>query len=426
MNPVTGKPLETDPSTGQPYPIDPKTGAALKDTGDQPETVKVQKGDNTIAMSEPGKDGKMDVSVDDGSGHAKDYKLDFGDDKTAGVAADGKTDGSVATPAGSAATPAGSAAGGFGPQGTKDGAPSADGTYKPGPDGKIHIQDGDLKITAERPDGADGPTVVTVDDGKGDPTKYTLDDKDPSDAKADALTGSTGASGATDGTTGAHHADSEVQDTSSSSNQAAADTGASGAHAETLDQGSSSAQSSDSGNLDGVSTQPASGSFTAPGGVDFSGDLGTSDGIDSGGGEASAVASTDATSPAGADGFMAAAAAPSTANSPLAAAFNLEPGAHVGAEAAAPGSAQPESELGTAPGGMDPNAGQPAAAAAPGGGMSGMMGGMGGAAGGGGGDQQRGSSAYRVDGGIFESSGAKGRISGSLDDEGDRSISYDR
>jgi len=58
----------------------------------------------------------------------------------------------------------------------------------------------------------------------------------------------------------------------------------------------------------------------------------------------------------------------------------------------------------------------------------GMMGGMGGApgGGGGGGDQQRGPSQYRIEGGVFETSGAKGRISGSLDDEGDRSIRYDR
>ena len=61
-------------------------------------------------------------------------------------------------------------------------------------------------------------------------------------------------------------------------------------------------------------------------------------------------------------------------------------------------------------------------------GMGGMMGGMGGApgGGGGGGDQQRGPSQYRIEGGVFETSGAKGRISGSLDDEGDRSIRYDR
>jgi hypothetical protein len=54
-----------------------------------------------------------------------------------------------------------------------------------------------------------------------------------------------------------------------------------------------------------------------------------------------------------------------------------------------------------------------------------MMGGVGGMGGGGGGDQQR-SSQYKVEGEIFETSGAGGRISGSLDDEGDRSIRYSR
>jgi hypothetical protein len=55
-------------------------------------------------------------------------------------------------------------------------------------------------------------------------------------------------------------------------------------------------------------------------------------------------------------------------------------------------------------------------------GLSGIMGGMG-AAGGGGEDHERGSRAYRIDGGIFNSSGSGGRISGSLDDDGDRSVS---
>jgi hypothetical protein len=59
-------------------------------------------------------------------------------------------------------------------------------------------------------------------------------------------------------------------------------------------------------------------------------------------------------------------------------------------------------------------------------GMGMMGGGMGGSPGGGGGDQQRGPSQYRIEGSVFETSGAKGRISGSLDDEGDRSIRYDR
>jgi hypothetical protein len=86
--------------------------------------------------------------------------------------------------------------------------------------------------------------------------------------------------------------------------------------------------------------------------------------------------------------------------------------------------------LGATP--VDPGMHQAAASSSSSSAMSGMggmgmMGGMGGApGGGGGGDQQRGPSQYRIEGGVFETSGAKGRISGSLDDEGDRSIRYDR
>jgi hypothetical protein len=86
------------------------------------------------------------------------------------------------------------------------------------------------------------------------------------------------------------------------------------------------------------------------------------------------------------------------------------------------GSALPQAALGAQPMG----AADPTQAANGGGlgsmsGLSGMMGGMG-AAGGGGEDHERGSRAYRIDGGIFNSSGSGGRISGSLDDDGDRSV----
>jgi hypothetical protein len=47
-----------------------------------------------------------------------------------------------------------------------------------------------------------------------------------------------------------------------------------------------------------------------------------------------------------------------------------------------------------------------------------MMGGMGAAGGGGGGeDQERSASIYQVDGGLFDTAAAGGRISGSLDDD---------
>ncbi|GHF42013.1 uncharacterized protein YukE [Amycolatopsis bartoniae] len=105
---------------------------------EQLDHLKVEQGGKTFEMTEPDADGKMDIKVDDGSGTPKDFKLDWS--RAAGSAADG--------------------------------------AYVPGPDGKIHIQDGGTEITAERPDGPDGPTVVTVDDGSGTPTKYTLGEGD--------------------------------------------------------------------------------------------------------------------------------------------------------------------------------------------------------------------------------------------------------
>ncbi|MBE1581582.1 hypothetical protein ACFORH_22530 [Amycolatopsis roodepoortensis] len=148
-NPVTDKPLDIDPATGEPYPIDPRTGEAIKTGTDavRPEPVTVEQGDRKISMAEPGADGKMGISVQDGAGKVKDYGLDFGDGK---------------------ATP--DAAGGPAPREGAEQRPPA----TPGPDGKIHIEDGGLKITAERPNGPDGPTLVTVDDGSGQPSKYTL------------------------------------------------------------------------------------------------------------------------------------------------------------------------------------------------------------------------------------------------------------
>ncbi|MEV4052372.1 WXG100 family type VII secretion target [Amycolatopsis sp. NPDC049688] len=161
----SGPGIATDPATGDGLPgadtdHDGKPDSLLGDDGkpgehhgdDDPDVLKVKQGDKTFEMTEPDHDGKMDIKVGDGTGDPKDFKLDW--------SADGKP--------------------GDGPQGTdKD-------TYCPGPDGKIHIKDGDLQITAERPDGPDGPTVVTVDDGKGTPTTYTLGEDDkPSGALGD-------------------------------------------------------------------------------------------------------------------------------------------------------------------------------------------------------------------------------------------------
>jgi hypothetical protein len=309
--------------------------------------------------------------------------------------------------------------GGFGPQGTPapgmDGKPGPDGAYRPGPDGKIHIQDGDLKITAERPQGPDGPTVVTVDDGKGEPTTYTLDEKhgDKTDLKADAGndpdSGGTGTSGAAPG----HDTGHQVQH----------------------DPGAESPLAKDPApaNPDPAMTQhaSASGGFSTPGGLDLTGDLGGSATGPAGGDAVGVGAQADATTTTGAAGdgnFSSALSGSGTHN--FADALSTEPGNLTGS------SAVPDAGLGMAPGG-DPSAAHAAVAGAGGsssaasgmsgmGSMGGMMGGMGAAPGGGGGDMQRGSSQYRVEGALFETRGAKGRISGSLDDEGDRSISYER
>ncbi|MFD4253096.1 hypothetical protein ACFWQL_25455 [Amycolatopsis thermoflava] len=99
---------------------------------DEQDTLTVQRGDSKLEMSEPDQTGRMAIKIDNGDGPPKDYQLTWG------------------TP--DPATPA----------------------YTPAADGKIHIDDGPLHITAERPSGETGPTVVTIDDGTGTPTTYTL------------------------------------------------------------------------------------------------------------------------------------------------------------------------------------------------------------------------------------------------------------
>ncbi|GAA1244390.1 WXG100 family type VII secretion target [Prauserella halophila] len=212
-NPVTGGKLETDPETGEPYPIDPATGEAVKDAVER-DTLTVEQGDKKFEFAEPDANGEMAISVDDGNGPLKDYKLDFGggDDASGGAQPGGQTDGGPGQSAGpgqgagpgqpgqgqdagQGQTPGEQGRQDFGPQGSGDGA--ADGTQDDGPsgargekvhtpdeDGKIRIEDGDTEIVAEQPDGPDGPTKVTVDDGKGEPTTYTLGEEETSGSGA--------------------------------------------------------------------------------------------------------------------------------------------------------------------------------------------------------------------------------------------------
>ncbi|MEU4253527.1 WXG100 family type VII secretion target [Amycolatopsis sp. NPDC026612] len=295
-----------------------------KDKGDDdPDVLKVKQGDKSFEMTEPDHDGKMDIKVDDGAGHPKDFKLDWSDEAKPGD----------------------------GPQGT-----DAD-PYRPGPDGKIHIRDGELEITAERPDGPDGPTVVTVEDGKGNPTTYTLgEEHKPSDALGDTP-------------------EKKLDDLPT--------------HRGTLED----LKPHDTGD-------PAA---HAGGGSGDPGSHGGGDGSHHGGAGGPSVAGIGGGSHGGA-GFSGAGFDPGGAGlgeTPMSG------GAHTGA-----GADRPQPAAAFAPAGASGPAGQ---------GMSGMpaMGAMGGGQGGGGGDTER-RAAYRIEGAVFDNLGEPGRrILGSLDDDED-------
>lgn len=167
VNPITGKAMEIDPATENPYPINPETGEAIKDAAPDVDTVTVRKGESEIALTEPNRDGEMSVRIDNGTGAATEYKLDFG----AGGTLVGEH-----------------AASGFGPTGAANGVPGgaaamaggggAGDVHTPGKDGTIQIHEGELSIIAEQPLGPDGATVVTVDDGNGEPATYVMGDAD--------------------------------------------------------------------------------------------------------------------------------------------------------------------------------------------------------------------------------------------------------
>ncbi|WP_187346942.1 hypothetical protein [Saccharomonospora sp. CUA-673] len=171
-NPVTGEQAEINPETGEPYPIDPETGEAVKD-GAERETLSVEQGDRKLDLVAPNEKGEMDISVTTGDGEPKDFKLDFGNESAEpGVGGEG----GAASPGGQPGGQPGGAQD-FGPEGAAGAGGAGAGeeqVYTPDEDGKIRIEEDGLKITAEQPDGPDGPTTVTVDDGNGEPTTYTL------------------------------------------------------------------------------------------------------------------------------------------------------------------------------------------------------------------------------------------------------------
>ncbi|MGW7531915.1 hypothetical protein [Amycolatopsis sp. NPDC054798] len=424
QNPVTHKPLEVDPETGQPYPIDPRAGEAVKTEHEAPDTVTVQHGDHKITMSEPDDHGKMAVSIGDGTGHDKAYQLDFGDqtEKAPGTA----TDPAHGAPAGSGQahdgqTPADKPHDAPGtpihkqPDGT---APTTDANqvHRPGPDGKIHIEDGNLKITAERPSGPDGPTVVTVDDGSGEPTKYTLDDHGKIDpATGRPVDGLTAQHGGGAGSPAAHPNELPV-DQVRDGRQVAADAAQTGQQV-AGDHGQPVQAAATQGQPTGVHDQ-ATEHATAADGHDQSA------GEQTGRHHAQPVAAqADVTPPHGTP--VASEPDESTTAQSVLDPFSSDPGlGHVSSDPGLGDSAVPAgwqqdesahpAELGTAPTTTDQQHGQ----------SMGMMGSpmMGGGQGNSGGDQERGTSGYRVDGGLFGTAPGGSRISGSLaeEDEGRR------
>lgn len=159
VNPITGRAMEIDPETGNPDPIDPATGEAS--AAPDVDTMTVSKGGNEIALTEPNNDGEMSIRIGNGTSAAAEYKLDFGSGGTLGGE---------------------HAASGFGPTGAANGvlggAGVAGDVHTPGDDGTIQIHEGELSIVAEQPLGPDGATVVTVDDGNGEPETYVMGGED--------------------------------------------------------------------------------------------------------------------------------------------------------------------------------------------------------------------------------------------------------
>ncbi|WP_216210420.1 WXG100 family type VII secretion target [Amycolatopsis aidingensis] len=390
-NPVTGKPLEVDPETGKPYPIDPETGEAIKDAGDDQDNVTVEQGDHKISMEEPDDKGRMGISVDDGSGTPKEYKLDFGT-------------GPEGEPG------AGAEPGEFGPEGSGTG----DGTggeqvYRPGPDGKIHIEDGNLKITAEQPEGPDGPTMITIDDGSGEPTVYTLgeESEEPGpdgELKPDEIRGGPEPLRGED-----------IRARTDGPPPGGEGTGVPGGDGASMGGGTPVAAGPAEANVD-ADLAGASGGSGGSAGVPAGGEPSTGD-----------AAGTEPQAVGG--GVAAGAVSGGGGVSALGGGLDESSAMNAGAQSGA--SAQPAGAgagLGSAPGGLgeSPAAASSGQSSAMGGAGMGMMGGGMGGAGGQGGDQERGGNQYRIDGGIFETSGGGGRISGSLDEDGDRSIRFDR
>ncbi|HEY4020624.1 MAG TPA: hypothetical protein VGM75_18170 [Pseudonocardiaceae bacterium] len=187
--PITpGNPVGSPPGTPVGNPVGTPVGAPVGTTTTQstPESMTVQSGNNQISMTSPDSQGNVKLSVNNGSG-TQSYNIGFGQGTGTPV-------GGYAIPAGAAggpgaippgapgAIPAGGPgaipAGGVGPSGAigTPGQIAGQGAQQitPGANGTAVIHDGNLTITATEPHGPHGPVQVTVDDGSGHPSTYTL------------------------------------------------------------------------------------------------------------------------------------------------------------------------------------------------------------------------------------------------------------
>lgn len=464
-NPVTGEKAEVDPETGEPYPIDPETGEAVKD-GPERETLSVEQGDRKLDLVAPNEKGEMEISVADGEGPGKDFKLDFGNDS-----GDGNGPG-AGDEASGGAQPSGQTGGGpgqaegaqnFGPEGSAGDGSKGEQVYTPDEDGKIRIEENGLKITAEQPDGPDGPTTVTVDDGKGEPTTYTLGEEN-SESTGSSAAGGNGMRASGAGMAGGPDGDGPLRATGgaapasdagmSAAGMAGPDMGDTAMGGGVPDPGTSGVQSGDlGGDMASAAAQagPAAAAAGDAGALqgDISGAAGAGDSGamqgDLGGGP---MASTGGDLPADAPVSAASEAESSEAESSGPAEQASDSTAPAANDATSPAQAMPSDALG---GGGDPTGdssladtpgtdqeqerqgndgglgGVGSAAAGGGGGM--MGGGMGAAGGGGGGgDDQDRQSQFVLDAvsELFDATPSNERISGALGDDSQSVLPFTR
>ncbi|MGH8879534.1 MAG: hypothetical protein ACRD0P_19660, partial [Stackebrandtia sp.] len=165
--------------TGMPEPTDPGMGSGTTQPIGQPETVEIKDGDRTISVTSPDGAGHVKVTIDDGIGQPKTYDLDFGA-PTSPTGTD-----PVQTPPSTPGGPNVPPGPGLPVVDPATGLPVGETPVHAGADGKCVIQDGALTITAEHPPGSPDTVKITIDDGSGKPTTYTLDYSEPGNPKTD-------------------------------------------------------------------------------------------------------------------------------------------------------------------------------------------------------------------------------------------------